>query len=187
MSLINAAIAGFSKVNLIQLEALRWLAITLVVVVAGVVGAGVFFRYVLNDSLSWSEEAAKYAMLWMVFLAAPIALRLGGHPSIQLLVHTMPRRLGAGVRAIVALAVVVFCAYLAWKSHAYAWSGRKQIAIAIGDVSMYAFYVSIPVGMASMTLVSIQLFFEELRNFLSGREHPPDPVVVRFMHMMEDH
>ena len=40
--------------------------IFLVMSIALIVSASVFFRYVLNDSLTWSEEIAKYSMVWLV-------------------------------------------------------------------------------------------------------------------------
>ncbi|NCX29545.1 MAG: TRAP transporter small permease subunit, partial [Rhodobacterales bacterium] len=32
----------------------------------------VFFRYVLNSSLQWSEEASIWAMIWMVFIGSVV-------------------------------------------------------------------------------------------------------------------
>ena len=112
-------------------------------IIAIIVSASVFFRYVLNDSLSWSEELAKYAMLWLVFLGAPIALRLGVHPNIEIMISQFPKRVAQAILTIMHLAVFIFCAFLALKSHEFAWNGRTQVAIA-GDVSMYWFFVSIP-------------------------------------------
>ncbi len=141
---------------------MRWGAMILVLAIAVIVAAGVFYRYVLNDSLSWSEELAKYALLWLVFLGSPIALRLGGHPNIEIVISRFPDLIVGWVKTLVYLAVFIFCGYLAFKSHAFAWNGRTQVAIAIGDVSMYWFFLSIPVGMGSMALVSLQQFLEEL-------------------------
>ena len=39
----------------------------------------VFNRFVLNKSLSWSEEFQIYCHVWIVFLAIPIAYRRGAH------------------------------------------------------------------------------------------------------------
>lgn len=44
-----------------------------------IVFAQVIFRYILNTPLYWSEEAARYIMIWIVFLGASIGIRKGSH------------------------------------------------------------------------------------------------------------
>lgn len=41
--------------------------------------AQIFNRFVLNSSLSWSEEFQKFGHIWIVFLAIPIAHQRGLH------------------------------------------------------------------------------------------------------------
>lgn len=183
---MNGIIRGLATVNAVQLWALRWGAIAMVLVIAVVIAAGVFFRYVLNDSLSWSEELAKYAMLWMVFLGAPIALKFGVHPNIEIVIERFPQPIVRLIRVIVYAAVFCFCAFLALKSHAFAWNGRTQVAIAIGDVSMYWFFLSIPVGMASMALVSLQQFMESLVMLFSGRQVEEDGFNRRYKAVLDE-
>ena len=43
----------------------------------------VFFRYVMNNALPWPDEAARFLMLWLTGLMAPIALRQGGFVAIE--------------------------------------------------------------------------------------------------------
>ncbi len=50
----------------------------------------VFCRYVLNNSLFWSEELARYLMVWLTFLGASVAYRRGVHPGIDLLYQHLP-------------------------------------------------------------------------------------------------
>ena len=49
-----------------------------------------FCRYVLNNSLSWPEEMAKFAFVWFVFLGAAMVTRRSRHIVIDL----VPRSLG---------------------------------------------------------------------------------------------
>ncbi|MEL0195459.1 MAG: TRAP transporter small permease [Rhodobiaceae bacterium] len=158
----------------------------LVLAVAAIVSAGVFFRYVLNDSLSWSEELAKYAMLWLVFLGAPIALRLGVHPNIEIVISRFPSRVTRFILAVMHLAVCVFCSFLAMKSHDFAWNGRTQVAISVGDVSMYWFFVSIPLGMASMALVSLQQFLEDMSFLIAGKPAQQDAFVTKHRPVLDE-
>ena len=175
-----------STINMVQLGAFRWGAMFLVLAVAAIVSAGVFFRYVLNDSLSWSEELAKYAMLWLVFLGAPIALRLGVHPNIEIVISRFPSWVTRAILAAMHLAVCVFCGFLAMKSHDFAWNGRTQVAISVGDVSMYWFFVSIPLGMASMALVSLQQFLEDVSFLIGGKPVQLDAFVTKHRPVLDE-
>lgn len=57
---------------------------------------GVFFRYILGNALSWSEELARYMMIWMCFIAASLVIREEKHLGIKLLQDTLkpfPRKI----------------------------------------------------------------------------------------------
>lgn len=57
-------------------------------VIAG--GAQVFNRFVLNKSLSWSEELQRYAHIWIVYLAIPVAYRRGMHIGMDIFRERLP-------------------------------------------------------------------------------------------------
>ena len=52
----------------------------------------VFNRFVLNMSLSWSEEFQRYGQIWIVFLGIPVAYRRGVHIGMELLSDRHSRR-----------------------------------------------------------------------------------------------
>lgn len=54
----------------------------------------VLCRYGFRHSLSWSEELQKYAHIWVVFLAVPLAYRQGRHIGMNLLVDRLPKPVG---------------------------------------------------------------------------------------------
>ena len=49
-------------------------------------------RFVINSSLSWSEEAQIFGHIWIVFLGIPIALRRGSHLYIETFCDMLPTR-----------------------------------------------------------------------------------------------
>ncbi len=54
-------------------------------VVAVVCAVQVFCRYVLNDSLSWSEELMRYLFIWMVLFATTITVKHGSGATVDIL------------------------------------------------------------------------------------------------------
>ncbi len=66
-------------------RALGIFAILLFLAVFAVVLAQVFFRYVLNEPLIWSEELARYLFIWLCFLGWVIASRREEHILITAL------------------------------------------------------------------------------------------------------
>lgn len=186
MAWLIATIRVLSAVNRVNLEFCRVAAVLLVAAIAAVVAAGVFWRYVLNDALAWSEELAKFMMLWLVFVGAPIALRLGDHVAIQMLPNALSPRLRSALMVALSVVIALFCAMLTVKSAEFTWNGRRQVAIAIGDVSMFWIFVSIPFGAASMLLVAIQQAFEYLVDMIAPTRCPIDGFVGKYEAQLRD-
>ena len=55
-----------------------------------VVAVQVLCRYAFNYSLFWSEELARYLLVWLSFLGASVAYRRKAHPGIDMLQTKMP-------------------------------------------------------------------------------------------------
>ena len=50
----------------------------------------VFFRYILNNSLIWSEEFVRFLFIWMTFLGAAINIRDKWHIGVDYLLSILP-------------------------------------------------------------------------------------------------
>ena len=80
--------------------------ISCVLSIALIVSTSIFFRYVLNNSITWSEEIAKYLMVWMVFVGAPVAMIESRHIAIELFPNLFRARTRALIFLIVNLLIV---------------------------------------------------------------------------------
>jgi TRAP-type C4-dicarboxylate transport system permease small subunit len=159
---LSALLAVLAGVNRVLLGVCRIATVAFVAVITVVVSAGVFWRYVLNDALSWSEEVAKFAMVWLAFVGAPLALAQGGHVAIEALQRLLPgraRHLLAGlVMGIVTAVLVVFV----WRGTTFAWNGRIQVSPVVAELSMAWVFAAIPAGSLVMLLVAVELALRHL-------------------------
>lgn len=73
----------------------------LVTAIACIMLAQVFFRYVLNSSLQWSEEVSVSVMVWVVFLGSSALVRGWQHISVTAFVKMLSFR-PQGIAYIVA-------------------------------------------------------------------------------------
>ncbi len=77
----------------------------------------VFFRYVLASPLAWSEEAARFCMLWMTGFMAPLAYRRGGFVAIDMLVRALPERAAeilSFILLVIPLVVLIIALPIGW-------------------------------------------------------------------------
>jgi TRAP-type C4-dicarboxylate transport system permease small subunit len=125
-----------------------------------VVLLGVFFRYVLGDALTWTEEAGRYLMIWMGFLATGLALREGGHVAVDTFLNNLQgpaRRIGVLLLRFLGLSflvvVIVAGAILIQRIHG-------QITAVLGISAAWP-YLAIPVGCLLTAIEMITLMIRD--------------------------
>jgi TRAP-type C4-dicarboxylate transport system permease small subunit len=59
-----------------------------------IIAAQVVFRYVFNNSLTWSEELSRYVFSWMVFVGAALAVKSESHIKITFFIERLPPKIG---------------------------------------------------------------------------------------------
>ncbi len=60
------------------------------VLMTAMIAGQVFWRYVLNNSLVWSEPASVMTMGWFIFLGAAVGIREGYHLSFEVVLYLLP-------------------------------------------------------------------------------------------------
>ncbi|RKT34949.1 TRAP-type C4-dicarboxylate transport system permease small subunit [Roseovarius halotolerans] len=55
-----------------------------------VLAAQIFFRYVLQIGLSWSEEISRFLFVWFVYISASLAAHRGSHIRVTLFARFLP-------------------------------------------------------------------------------------------------
>lgn len=111
--------------------ALEWVCLALITSTVVVTLTQVFFRYVLNASLAWPEEVARWAFIWAVFLGMAINVGRRNHIAIDLVTQRLSPRLKLWHSLLVSTTVAAI-----------------SIALAVhgGDLVMRSTYVSPAMG-----------------------------------------
>ena len=121
----------------------------------------VFNRFVLNRSLSWSEEFQIYCHVWIVFLAIPIAYRHGAHLSVDSLRKLFPRRLGAVFDLFIELLWIWFAVALTWLSWKVSEVAKLQSSPGLEMPMSYVYYGMVAGGAYLLLVVLRRMFFKE--------------------------
>ncbi|HSB82325.1 MAG TPA: TRAP transporter small permease [Candidatus Methylomirabilis sp.] len=123
------------------------------IVVVG--GLQVFNRFILNQSLSWSEEFMVYANIWMVFLTIPVAYNHGSHIGMNLFVKGLPPK----AQIVTILAIDLLWLVLAGAIVVYTTVimrvASNQDSPAMG-LRMDRVYLSLVVGWSYMALLALR-------------------------------
>ena len=131
----------------------RLLVIALMAVMCVVVLAGVFWRYILSDALTWTEEAGRYLMIWMGFVGVAPALREGGHVAVDAILDRMPAVARRATILLVRVLCVAFLAAVVGAGYMLIPRISGQITPVLG-LSTAIPYLAIPVG-AVLTIVEM--------------------------------
>jgi TRAP-type C4-dicarboxylate transport system permease small subunit len=98
-------------------RAALWGAGAGLVLMTVLIAAQVFWRYILNDSIVWTEPASVMIMGWFIFLGAAVGIREGYHLSFDVLLYLVPPRGKLILYSISDLVVAAFGAGMIW----YGW------------------------------------------------------------------
>lgn len=91
-----------------------WLAGTGLILMTVIISAQVFMRYIMNDSIVWSEPLSVILMGWFIFLGAAVGIREGYHLSFDVLLYFLPNGVKLILFSISDAVVALFGAGMAW-------------------------------------------------------------------------
>jgi TRAP-type transport system small permease protein len=145
-------------------EILIFVLFLLIVIVGGM---QVFNRFVLNQSLSWSEEFMVYAHIWIIFLAIPVAYNRGSHIGMNIIAKRLPPR----GQLILTLAVdgmwVVLATSVVFYTSVVMGVASNQNSPALG-LRMDRAYLSLVVGGTYLGLLALRKAADSVCRIRSG-------------------
>lgn len=129
----------------------------------------VVMRYVFKNSLSWSEELARYIFLYQIWLGASYAAKKRAHLRIEILKSKFK---GAGRIWFDTFAIIVwliFTVFLAYKSTSLTMFifSRGQLSPAMRMPMGFA-YASVPFGCWLMSIRLVQNILDNIKSINNG-------------------
>jgi len=146
----------------------EYILVTILGISTSVIFLQVIMRYVFSNSLSWSEELARYLFVWQTWLATGYAVKRRRHLRITTLVDKTSGRKRLLIEMIVLAIWFAFTVFLCIHSARLCTMiyGQGQVSTAM-RIPMWIPYMGVPVGTAYL---AIQLVCESIRFY---REFKP--------------
>lgn len=139
-----------------------WVSFALFWLMAFVVFLQFFSRYVLNSSFAWTEEIARYLLMWVTFVGAAVAMRRRTHIAVEVLHVFLPMPVVRLLNFLIDVIVVGFVGLLVW----YAWQVTERMEIqrmTVFDLSMSIVYGGVLLGCVLMLWRAVQMVVENAR------------------------
>jgi TRAP-type transport system small permease protein len=131
-------------------------------VMTSLVLLNVVTRYGFQFSVTWAEELSRFVMIWVTYIGAGLALRQGNHVAFEYMQSLLPPRTVPYVRALVAIGILVFLAYLAYYGWEFSQLTMRQRS-AVLNVQRGIVGLAIPIGAAVLGMHLLMIF----RQFVS--------------------
>lgn len=124
---------------------MKWVLFLILGGMTLIVLLGVFFRYILKAPLPWSEELARYLMVWGASLGAFVAFKEGSHIGVTLIMDRFRGRIGIFLKRVSQMIVIIFMAIVVKEGIVLVFKLKGQTSTAM-EIPMGWAYMAIPVG-----------------------------------------
>ncbi|MEA3453552.1 MAG: TRAP transporter small permease [Candidatus Caldatribacteriota bacterium] len=126
-------------------KCLNWASIISITVMLFIIFLQVIFRYVFHNSLTFSEELARYLFVWTVFLCSAVVARDNGHIIVGVLTERLKGKKARFIKIAAYISTMVFVSILFFQGLKMMKLSSFQHSPALG-ISMSWVYLAIPVA-----------------------------------------
>lgn len=137
---------------------LKAVLVFLLVLMVGILVVHIVFRYVLNNSLTWSEELLKILLVWFGMLSVAVLAARREHVAIVVFKNMMPKKVSDFLTKFTQLVTVIICIVVMIVGTMYVLESGDRPTPALRMPYGYA-YAAIPVSFIFVT-------FYEFRNLM---------------------
>ena len=140
---------------------IRWICIFFSGAIFLLVMAQILFRYVIKVSAPWTEEAARYLMIWMALLSAGLAFQKGQHFNIDFVTDRMAPATRAKMALLTSLLTSIFILCIIVWGIPFAILGFFTLSPGL-EITMFLPYLAVPVG-GGIMMLNLIVYIRTLR------------------------
>lgn len=166
MSFITQLNTVLGVLNFHIARSAKYLAGFLLALMVFMILAQVVFRYVLNDSLTWTEELSKFAMVWIACLVSPWAYREHLNVSIEMFHDALPALPKRIAEIIITILIMLISGIFFVQSISFVAAGMTITAASV-QVKLWFFYLCMPFAFGALFLVGIERIIQQLSSPLT--------------------
>lgn len=136
-------------------DVLHVFSAALCIAMLALVLAGVFYRYVVNEALSWYDEFAGYVLVWLTMYGSAAALARRKHIGFETLVELFPRGLRRALEVFAILCVAAFSLVLVVSGWRLIREMGGDTSVSVPGVQMAWIYSAMPISGAFMLVICV--------------------------------
>ncbi len=151
----------------------KYILIIMTVLMFIIVGTNVFSRYILNSSLGWADELARFIFIWISFLGAVLAYQANEHIGLNYVVEKLP---AGRIKELVMLSADLLVFIVIFFLVKYGWivaNSATNVSPAL-YIPMKTVYMIVPVSAVLMLLINVNKIISRLRTLVVKNNLPTD-------------
>ncbi len=121
-----------------------WCIVILFVAIVVVMLLSIFFRYVLNDSLPWTDETIRFAFVWFTLLGAALLFRDRTHIRVDYLLEKFPPGIRRRIEELGYWLMTVFHLFLFIAGLVWVWKTQGTQMSSLRLPLNWCFYFALP-------------------------------------------
>ena len=156
-------------------RAALYLSGTGLVLMTALIAAQVFWRYVLNDSIIWTEPGSVMVMGWFIFLGASVGVREGYHLSFDVFLMLLPEKAKLVCYSISDVVVTAFGGGMIWYGYQLLEKTAKNTIPSLGISGAFDFLPLVGGGIL-LVIFSIERLARRAAGLPTARFGEPLPL-----------
>ena len=152
----------------------EWILIATYTAMLVIASAQIFFRYVVNFSISWSQDLLTYMLIWSVFIGISLAVKKRRHIKVELAFVLLSEKKQFYLKVLSNFIFMIFCGIFSYYSLIKIYKLifiNPQISESTG-LSMWMIQIAVPFGFLLSIyrlIIDTKLLFKERIEEKNGR------------------